>query len=153
MLLWLRPAPAIDPVVDPVIDRRATRKGGEEAVILVQRDGDVWVLEHGSQLHPGDRLQVKVESSRPRYVALYAKDGAGVVSRYAPTAPEMTLVLPGQGGMLPNSTVLDDVLGQEALALFTCERAQPDETLRAHVERGELAGCKVARYPLAKVAR
>jgi hypothetical protein len=59
---------------------------------------------------------------------------------------------PGVEQELPNSTILDDVLGDEVLALFVCEHQELDEVLRAHVASGAPAGCQVTRRLLHKEA-
>lgn len=152
LALTLRPGPA-----EPPIDRRATRKGAGPArdpqavQLFVQRGGELVPIVDGGRLHPGDQLQVVLRLAAPRFVALYSKDGAGAVSRYAPIDSAMVEVSSGQEVVLPNSTVLDDVLGPERLAVFFCARPLEEVVLRAHVEAGQPAGCEVRRLRLDKV--
>lgn len=152
LALTLRPGPA-----EPPIDRRATRKGGGPAVgaqavqLFVQRGGALLPIADGGRLHPGDQLQLVLRVAAPRFVALYSKDGAGAVSRYAPIDSAMVEVRAGEEVVLPNSTVLDDVLGPERLAVFFCARPLEEAVLRAQVEAGQPAGCEVRRLRLDKV--
>jgi anti-sigma factor RsiW len=146
LALTLRPRSSAPP-----IDRRSTLKGGHEVQLFVQRHGELLPVADGGQLHPGDQLQVALRVAAPRFVALYSRDGAGTISRYAPIASTMVEVSPGEEAILPNSTVLDDVLGPELLAVFSCARPQEEALLRAQVEAGQPAGCEVHRLRLDKV--
>jgi hypothetical protein len=151
LTLTLRPRPSEPPIDPDAIDRRATRKGGSEVQLFVQRRGQLVALAEGGHLHPGDQLQAVLRVAGPRFVALYSRDGAGTISRYAPIDSVMIQVLAGEDASLPNSTVLDDVLGPELLAVFLCAQPQPEALLRAHVEDGRPAGCDVYRLRLDKV--
>lgn len=146
LVLALRPRSS-----DPAIDRSATSKGGPRVELLLLRRGELSPVADGDTLYPGDQLQVVLRVAAPRFVALYSRDGAGTLSRYAPTDPTMTQVLPGGAAIMPNSTVLDEVLGRETLAVFLCELPQEDARLRAHVEAGQPAGCEVHRLHVDKV--
>jgi Putative zinc-finger len=161
-----RPEEEIDPALDPA--RLGTRKGptvgatspsgsASRVRILVERGAARWELAGLGAVRPGDRIQATVELAEERFVAMYARDGAGVILRYAPNdaanhAPMIALPMGGERA-LPNSTILDEVLGRELLAVFVCRAAQTDEVLRAHVERGAPAGCEVSRLELVKEAR
>lgn len=137
----------------PDLGRRASSKGAAGPRLLVQRDGELLELADGDLVHPGDRLQVAIELTAPRLVAVYSRDGAGQVSRYAPIDAHMVPVAPGAEAVLPNSTVLDDVLGREVIAVFACAQPVDDEVLRASVEAGQPPRCEVSRTVLRKVAR
>lgn len=150
--VWLVLWPAASTPPDE-LDRRAVSKGGGDVALFVQRDGELRELGDAAQVHPGDHLQVTVRVPAMRFVAVYSRDGAGTVSRYAPVELPMVQVAPGGDVILPNSTVLDDVLGREILAVFSCQHLQDEQVLRAQVERGQPAGCEVARYRLDKVPR
>jgi hypothetical protein len=150
VVLVLRPAASTPP---EELDRRAVSKGGGHVALFVQRDGELRELGDAARVYPGDRLQVKVRVPALRFVAVYSRDGAGVVSRYAPVDLPMVQVAAGGDVILPNSTVLDDVLGQEFLAVFSCQDRQEEQVLRAHVEGSQPAGCDVTRYRLDKVSR
>jgi Putative zinc-finger len=151
LALTLRPRPSEPPIDPDTIDRRATPKGGSEVQLFVQRRGQLVPVVDGGRLHPGDQLQVVLHLAAPRFVALYSRDGAGTISRYAPIDSTMVEVVSGEDASLPNSTVLDDVLGPEVLAVFFCEQPQAEALLRAHVAEGRPAGCDVHRLRLDKV--
>lgn len=120
------------------------------------------------RLRPGDRLQAVVRISDDRYVAVYSLDAAGTRTRYSPpepspeaamtpaadaAAPAMVQLAAGAEQPLPNSTILDDVLGPEALAVFACKAPRADAELRARVVEGALEGCEIARFFAVKAAR
>jgi hypothetical protein len=165
------------------VPRLGTPKGGFSAKVLVEREGMLTELAPGlapspvastmgagasapARLHPGDRLQVVVRVPDDRFVAVYSLDAAGTRSRYAPPewqqgqAPpadpaEAPMVLLPAGGEqpLPNSTILDDVLGPETLAVFACRELHGDAELRGRVTEGEVDGCEVVRFFAVKAAR
>lgn len=139
-------------VRQPAIARRGSPKGGVEVSLFVERNGVPMPLDAGGRVRPDDRLQVAVSLPEPRYVAVYSVDGARAVSRYSPTDAAMVAIGPGIEQVLPNSTILDNVLGRETLVVFTCTGDHGDAELRARVAEGELAGCEIARYELDKVA-
>lgn len=195
LLLVLRARPSGEPsgqasgqgAPATVIPRHGNIKGGFTAKILVERDGELSVLEPAARpapsvaamgiepsvddatppLRPGDRLQAVVRISDDRFVAVYSLDAAGTRTRYSPpeaidpssspaqdaAAPAMVRLSAGGEQPLPNSTILDDVLGPEALAVFACKESHPDAALRARVVEGELEGCEVARFFAVKAAR
>lgn len=147
LALTLRPRGA-----EQLIERRAASKGDSAVSLFVRRAGELVPIGESTQLHPADQLQVVLRVATPRYAALYSRDGAGTISRYAPITPTMARVLAGDEVPLPNSTVLDEVLGPETLTVFLCAHPQDEALLRAHVEAGEPAGCEVRRLRLDKVA-
>jgi hypothetical protein len=150
--VWIMLWPAA-PTPPKELDRRAVSKGGGVVALFVQRHGELRELGDAAQVYPGDHLQVTIRVPAMRFVAVYSKDGGGTLSRYAPVELPMVQVAPGGDVILPNSTILDDVLGHETLAVFSCQHRQNEQVLRAHVERGQPAGCEVVRYRLDKVPR
>jgi hypothetical protein len=150
LLLMLRPTVSQP---EDLIDRSATRKGGGSVALFVQRDGELRELGDAAQVNPGDQLQATIRTPARRFVAVYSRDGEGTISRYSPVDLPMVQVEPGGDVILPNSTVLDAVLGGEVLAVFLCQDPRDDLSLRARVESGQLAGCEVVRYHLQKVPR
>lgn len=141
---------------DPAaIGRHGMVKGGVAASLLIRRGGEPSpVSEIGAEaiVHPGDQLQATISLPGPRHVAVYSRDGAGEITRYAPVETPMLAMPAGADQLLSNSTILDDVLGRETVAVFACEDDQPDAVLRAHVLAGAPAGCEVVRLSLIKVA-
>jgi hypothetical protein len=137
----------------PTIERRTVTKGGFEARLVVERgDALLPIAGSGGLVHPGDRLQVAISVSAPRFVAVYSSDGANTVSRYAPIDRAMLAMAAGAEQVLPNSTILDGVLGRETIAVFACLDDQRDTALRDHVRGGTIAGCEISRIELRKVA-
>lgn len=140
---------------DPdAVGRHGIAKGSVEPRLLVRSAGgrEVVGAVDGATVHPGDQLQVAISLPAPRFVAVYSLDAAGAVTRYAPIEAAMQGMEAGADQLLPNSTILDDVLGRETVAVFACTADQPDATLRAHVQRGAPPGCEVVRVDLVKVA-
>ena len=136
----------------PAIERRTVTKGGFEARLVIERDGELLpIAGAGGLVHPGDRLQVAISVQAPRFVAVYSIDGAGTVSRYVPIDRVMLAMAGGAEQVLPNSTILDEVPGRETIAVFACLDAQSDTALRDHVQGGTLAGCEISRIELRKV--
>jgi hypothetical protein len=134
---------------EPAIPRAARAKGGAVATLIVERAGARSVLDARAHVRPGDRLQVLVRVPTPRFVAVYSRDGAGEVTRYAPLIG-MLAVAPGADQPLPNSTILDAVPGREVVAVFACAAPLPDAVLRAAVVAGAPPGCEVTRTELTK---
>lgn len=155
LLLWVRSRAPEQPE-PPVIGRSSTMKGGFAARLVVQPAGAPAAIEAAAgsvhRVHPGDRLQVEVSLPERRFVAAYSSDGAGTISRYSPVDAPMVAIEPGGDQVLPNSTILDAVLGREIIAVFACASEADDATLRRHVLAGAPAGCEVSRIELVKVA-
>jgi hypothetical protein len=135
-------------------------KGAAHSALFVAEDGRVRAASEAAVVYPGSTLQVTVSSPERAFAAVVSVDGAGQRSVYVPYAPEgapaaMVELPAGRDVPLPQSTVLDDVLGPETVAVFICREALADP--RALLERateGEApAGCVVDRYALDKRAR
>jgi hypothetical protein len=146
------------PAEPPAIGRRATAKGGFAARLIIERAGELVDAAArptegaAHQVQAGDRVQIAISLPGDRFVAAYSRDSAGAVSRYAPIDAPMIAIGPGGDQLLPNSTILDAVLGRETIAVFACARDQADAVLRIHVVSGAIPGCDVARIALVKVA-
>jgi hypothetical protein len=132
----------------PIV-RDSVTKGGVEVSLVVQRHG---ALVTDGRVQPEDRLQVAIRLPDARFVAVYSIDGSRSVSRYAPIGTAMVAMAAGGEQVLPNSTILDGVLGRETIVVFACARDQSDAALRAHVLDGAIPGCDIARTELVKVA-
>lgn len=120
----------------------------------MQDAAGVRVVSDGGVVHPGDTLQVTVTSATDVWVTVLSIDGAQRRSRYVPTDGGMVRVERGSRVPLPQSTILDDVLGPEAVAVFLCARQLADpSTLAGQIRDGEPpAGCEVHRFQLEKRA-
>lgn len=130
--------------------RAALAKGGAAATLIVEHAGVQRAVGAVGRVAAGDRLQLTVRVPAPRFVAVYSRDGAGAITRYAPIATAMQAIAPGREQLLPNSTILDEVPGHETIAVFACVAAQADAVLRAHVLIGAPPGCEVLRSELIK---
>lgn len=93
-------------------------KGGALPVdVVVRRDGRLFELAPGVTLRPGDALRIEVTSAQAGFVSAVLVDGRGasLVYEAVPIARGVSV--------LPDSLVLDDVTGAEALhVLFTIAR-------------------------------
>jgi len=139
----------------------ATRtKGAAQSALYVADEGRVRVVDDSVVLHAGSTLQVTVSSPEPVFAAVVSVDGAERRSVYVPhtdgDAPADMVALPaGRDVPLPQSTVLDEVVGPETVAVFLCrERLADARVLMGIVTEGEApTGCRVERYNLRKQAR
>lgn len=137
-------------------------KGGASSGLFVQDARGVRALDTtgaaagaaGALVHPGDTLQVAVTSSSPVFVAVLSHDAQGQVSRYVVAADDaLVAVAPGRNVPLPGATVLDDVLGNETVAVFLCERATvtANELTAIVVDGNAPPGCVVERHLVRKI--
>jgi hypothetical protein len=92
-------------------------------VIAKGRDGKVVRVDPGAALSPGDRLRFEVATSWPKAdIALVMLDGAGKVSRLAPTADRSLSIAGGKRVLLDDAVELDGMLGPERIVLVGCNR-------------------------------
>lgn len=137
----------------PPVERTRT-KGGLSARLYIGSAGAVRLAGPREEVRPGDRLQVLYTSSAPAYLALLSRDGGGRTSVYFPLDPRAAFrAEPGGDVSLPSSTVLDDVLGREALHLVSCPRPFAPAALLGQLERGEplrAPGCAIESFTLDK---
>src|SRR5262249_39486653 len=90
-------------------------------------------------------------------LAIFSRDGAGRASVYFPSDGSTSRsVQAGQGQGLPESTVLDDTLGQETLYGIFCEQPFAIAPVRRALESGDplpvAESCKVDRVSVDKRA-
>jgi hypothetical protein len=131
-----------------------TRTKGPEANIgfFVNHAGAVRRGGPEERVAPGDGLRFVVTTREPRYLALLSIDGARHASVYYPSSPEAALV---GDGPLPESTTLDDTLGDETIHALFCPRAFAVEPLRRALEAAPgvlpaLDGCTLDSLHLRK---
>jgi hypothetical protein len=149
-------------IVGPVVDQgsRVRAKGTSHSALFVKDERGVrGLFDDGDAgtavVHSGDTLQVAVTSASEVYAAVLSLDQAGTRSTYVASATGGLLrVSPGRNVPLPQATVLDDVAGQETVAVFLCrEPGVSTEALQARIDTGEPPpGCVVDRYRLEKKA-
>ena len=149
-------------LVGPVIDEgpRVRAKGTAHSALFVKDERGVrGLFDDGDAgtavVHSGDTLQVAVTSASEAYAAVLSLDQAGTRSTYVASATGGLLrVSPGRNVPLPQATVLDDVVGQETVAVFLCRApGVSTEALQALIDTGEAPpGCVIDRYRLEKKA-
>jgi hypothetical protein len=134
-------------------------KGGPQSALFVQDERGVRGLflddaAAPALVHSGDTLQVAVTSATAVFVGVLSRDAVGHVSTYVATSEQaLVRVSAGRNVPLPQATTLDDVVGHETVAVFTCDAAIHTPALEAFVLDGEPpTGCRVDRYQLDKRA-
>jgi hypothetical protein len=111
----------------------------------------------GDRVRPGDSVQAGYSSERPGFGAVLARDGSGRAGVYVPARGDATIpLLPGDQRSFPESTVLDDIVGEEVIVVVWCEAPAPLAPLVAELEaRGDITsrtGCTHRRVVLDKRA-
>jgi hypothetical protein len=122
------------------------------------RDGWVFDGEPGHALHPGDSIQLVYSTRTPTYLGVLSLDGEHKASIYYPATPRAARVEPGRRQALPQSTILDETLGDETLYALSCNAPIVLEPLRAelaaHPETAPRAdGCRVSTLSFRKERR
>lgn len=131
-------------------------KGARVQLLLsAGRGGALAPVAGGDVIHAGDSLQAGYTAARDGFGAVLSRDGAGVVSPYVASATGEMVPLPaGAEQSFPQSTVLDDVLGPERVAIVWCEAPRPlaplVAALSANAELSVPAGCAVREVLLDK---
>ena len=111
-------------------------KGRAHLSLFVSHDGELRPAASGEVVAPGDRLQFTYSSDRPIFLAVLSLDGGGHASIYFPDDDRRAWRgEPGADLPLPRSTILDEVLGREALVLLACDRAVDLAPLLAELDR------------------
>lgn len=95
-------------------------KGGPHLGFFVQRGEHAGRGTPGQVVHPGDSIRFVYTSERPVYLAIYARDAAGVVSVYYPAQSEAQRVPAGHDALLDSAVQLDSVLGRETVFGVFC---------------------------------
>lgn len=109
------------------------------------------------QVVPGDRVRFVVTSREARYLAILSVDGAKHVSVYYGNGEDAAAVPVGVGVALPESTTLDETLGDETVYGVFCAAPFAVDALRHALEREpdrapSLDGCNVETVHLRKEA-
>ncbi len=136
-------------------DPAVRAKGGFRLGFFVRRGNSVFRGGHGESLRPGDALQFTVSAPRAGYLAVLSRDGSGQSSVYYPEGKRAAPVEAGEQ-ILPQSTVLDDVLGHEKLHAVLCEQSFELQSVLERVAEGRGAplggpGCSVDTIEIEKV--
>jgi anti-sigma factor RsiW len=118
------------------------RKGDGAAVFQLHVGRSLGIVRAGSGdvVHPGDTLQLAYSAESRGYIAVLARDGSGAVSVYFPAgAATAWPAPPGHDRVLPQSTVLDGVLGRETIYALHCAEPIELEPLRRRLSASESA--------------
>jgi hypothetical protein len=119
---------------DPEITRT---KGSGALGFYVKRGEDVRAGGSGEVLHPGDAVQFTYRGQSSGYLAIFGVSGEDV-SVYYPTG-ERAAVWSAERPDVPQSTVLDEVLGPEVFVSVLC----PDPVQVREVQRALAASAAV----------
>jgi hypothetical protein len=110
-------------------------KGGPQLSLFVRHAERVRPAGPREPVSPGDRLQFTYTSDRPRHLAVLSLDGAGKGSVYFPDGDRASPIAAGRDVALPNSTILDTVLGPETLYGLFCDKDVQLVPLRTELEQ------------------
>ena len=107
----------------------------------------------GDRVQPGDSLQAAYTTTRDGFGAVLSRDGSGATAAYVPAEGEAMVALPaGTLRSFPGSTILDDVVGTQVVAIVWCETIRPIAPLLSELrESGTVtapSGCTVDRVVL-----
>jgi hypothetical protein len=106
-----------------VFDQRdlGTRTKGDNKIgFFVKHGAKVRQGSPGEVICPGDSLRFVYSSRQPTYLAIVSVDQAQQVSVYYPDGKTAKLIEAGREIALPESVVVDDVLGQETFYGLFC---------------------------------
>lgn len=122
-------------------------KGSSRLGFYVKRGEQIQKGAPADILHPGDNIEFVYRAPSPGYLAIFSVDGQGKATVYYPTSPTAAAVQAGER-VLPQSTLLDGVLGKETVYALFCTNAEQLEPIRAALETGsgtppEVPGCTV----------
>jgi hypothetical protein len=150
LILWARvpkPLPGVD---------ESRLKGGGRLGFYVRRGDVITQGAAGEVLHPGDAIEFAYRAPTPGFVAILSVDGAGHASVYYPTEGRAA---PLEGGeqVLPQSTIVDEVLGKEVIYGLFCRTSIELEPIRAELQKTHgaprvPAGCRVETLQIEKRA-
>lgn len=134
----------------PLAERR---KGAGRLGFFVQRGGEMLRGGPGELLHPGDTLQLTFFAPGPGYLVVLGRDASGKLAVYYPSSAHAARVEAGEQ-TLPESTLLDDTLGDETIEAVFCSTGHDVESLRVARERTRAVdGCALDTLRVVKAAR
>jgi hypothetical protein len=135
------------------------RKGKDAPSLLLTagQPGQLVPLGAADTIHPGDYLQAGYTAKRDGFGAVLSVDGAGHAMAYVPANGDVLIALPaGTERSFPGSTVLDDALGTERIAIVWCDAPRPVaplvEELRAIGAVADRDGCTIRIVVVTKAA-
>jgi hypothetical protein len=130
---------------------------GQTLLLFAGHPGALSQVASGDVVHPGDYLQAGYTAAQDGFGAVLSRDGAGAVTAYVPPDGDaMVALAAGRERAFPRSTILDDTLGGERVAIVWCPTAYPlaplVDALRAGQPIAAPAGCTVREVRLDKRA-
>lgn len=131
-LAWWR-APTVPELAPPAEFRT---KGAEEFGAFIKHGSEVRPAEQGDTVAPGDALRFYYRRGDPGYFAILNIDGSQTVSAFYPLTSMAAVVEPGERRLLPASTILDDVPGDERLLGVFCEASFNIEDVVSELQAG-----------------
>jgi hypothetical protein len=142
----------------PAGGERSKGDGKPALLLSAGRQDALAPVRTGDSIRPGDSLQAGYTSAQDGFGAVLALDGAGQAMAYVPASGTAMVALPaGTDRSFPSSTVLDDTLGTERIAIVWCETPQPLEALVAELRATQTIadrdGCATRIVALDKVGR
>jgi Putative zinc-finger len=167
---WLVPAAALAAAAGLLLAFWPREDGGTRQVGIPGKKGAGTIfrayIRHGDDIreagdtevaHPGDQLQFVYSSSRPGFVAILSRDGAGLTSIYFPDGGRTAWPVPaGRDRSLPRSTILDETTGPEVVLALFCSSPTDLDRLRDDLAAGRAPrappGCTVETMWLDKKA-
>jgi hypothetical protein len=135
--------------------RGVSAKGAGDALSMhVLRDGQPSPWLPGSPLRPGDKLRFSVNGHGERWIAVLARDGAGLASVYFPMGSTTQKVGLDGPTPLPGSVTLDAITGHEVVHAVICEAEVLIGPLQRALQANALVappGCTLASLQYDKV--
>lgn len=143
----------------PRDDGGERRKGNNTPSLMLTagQPGQLVPIASSDTIHPGDYLQAGYTAKHDGFGAVISVDGAGHAMTYVPASGDTLIALPaGTERSFPGSTVLDDVLGTERIAIVWCAAPRPlaplVEELRATRALADQDGCTIRTVVVTKAA-
>lgn len=130
--------------------------GGVQLMIEAGPRDALAVVASGDRIHPDDYLQVRYSAKTDGFGAVLSRDGAGSVSVYVPASGGDMVALPaGELQPFPESTRLDDVLGDERVFVVWCPTQHALQAWIAEIQaKNDLqTECTLRRIDLVKERR
>ncbi len=142
-------------VIRPRPDGERTKGSGPALLLAAGKPGALTPIASSDAIHPGDYVQAGYSAARDGFGAVLSLDGAGNASAYVPATGDSLIALPaGTDRSFPGSTVLDDVIGTERIAIVWCDAARPLAPLIAELKAtqqiADREGCTIRLVTLEK---
>ena len=107
---------------------RVTRK--PRVGFFVTHGGTTSAGRAGDALKPGDAVQFVYSAPAASFLTILSADAGGHVEVRYPEGPQAARAPAGRDVVLPNSAVLDDIIGHERVVALFCEQPVEIEPVR-----------------------